>query len=157
MQGATTLLLIVQRNVRVRVQSILNVGSQPIDLLFPLFSPGIESTIKKSQDTDSPIPDTKQSRLELVEDYTLHPRGNPDFVGKSYFSEDELAVWAEAVREYSRVGFPFTEADLRGMLQAGVRDSLQMDVEAGRINSFVDTPRAEGGDIPEFGARFMTG
>jgi hypothetical protein len=106
--------------------------------------------------TESEVPVTLAARLQAVEEFTLNPQGNPQLRGQSYYTNDEFEVWAECVREHSRMGFPFTEADLKCMMQAGVRDQLQKDFEAGLINEFVDKERHAGGDIPDFGSCFIS-
>ena len=67
------------------------------------------------------IPDTTEARLGAAETLSPKSSGNPDLKEQSFFTDYEFEVWAESVREYSRMGWPFSESRFREMLQDGVR------------------------------------
>jgi hypothetical protein len=68
------------------------------------------------------IPFSPESCLLALEDFELKLVGNPNMRGNSFFTEEYFYIWAEQVREYSHMGFPFTERRLQAMMQEAARE-----------------------------------
>lgn len=115
-----------------------------------LFITDIEAMVTSKQ-----IPDTVEARLGAAQVINPKIKGNPDLKEQSFYTDYEFQVWAESVREYSRVGWPFSETRFREMLQDGVRAGYQKMVEDGDISKWDNATKSNGGDIPDFGYSFM--
>ena len=95
------------------------------------------------------IENTTEARMLAAKAYKLKVLGNPYMSGRNYFTEDEFEVWAESIREYSRMGFPFNAAQVRDLMRQAVREQLDKDKAEGLIQGYEEE------DIPNFGEKFM--
>jgi hypothetical protein len=113
--------------------------------------PAIEDRVR-----DGILEDTKEARLEAARNIEHRSTGNPNMRAYSFYNESQLDTWAQGVQIFSHMGFPFTKVKLREMMQSAVREILERRrVESGGKQDWIDDLKGNGGDIPEFGDKFM--
>ena len=98
--------------------------------------------------SDTNPEEQKTKRLGVIKALVIKDRGNPDFLGQTFFTRSECDMMKEHIVAACHMGFPYEMTTFAAFCQGIARSRLQAEKnETGE--DFIDDLVSKGGQIPD--------